>query len=134
MRKSISILLLFTLTFGFLIKSVIIINFQINKTNIIAKYCINKDKPEMACSGKCYLSEQLSSTSPMQSSSTLPESIVQYEISTFIVPVTLYKNSCFSLLTKIHFESLKGLLLNGYLTKLFKPPILLFVFLFKQTN
>jgi hypothetical protein len=43
MRAFISILLVVTLSFGFILKSVIIINYQINKTNIIAAFCINKD-------------------------------------------------------------------------------------------
>lgn len=34
---------------------------------IIETYCINKDKPEMKCDGKCYLSKQLTSVSQEQS-------------------------------------------------------------------
>jgi hypothetical protein len=78
MRAFISILLVVTLSFGFILKSVIIINYQINKTNIIAAFCINKDKPELECSGKCYLNKQLSQTESSNESSSLPESILQY--------------------------------------------------------
>jgi len=33
--------------------------YGLNLTEVIEKYCINKDKPELNCDGKCYLSEKL---------------------------------------------------------------------------
>ena len=33
--------------------------FQINQTQIIELFCINKEKPELACDGKCYLKQKL---------------------------------------------------------------------------
>src|SRR5690606_413609 len=52
----------------FLICAVIITNFtqlfiysayQLNKDYIVAELCENKDKPELNCEGKCYLTKQL---------------------------------------------------------------------------
>ncbi len=36
--------------------------FQLNIDYIIETYCINKEKPEMLCNGKCHLANQLNTT------------------------------------------------------------------------
>ena len=36
--------------------------FDLNKELIIEQLCENKDKPEMQCNGKCYLSKQINQT------------------------------------------------------------------------
>lgn len=33
--------------------------FQLNIEYLIDTYCVNKDKPELACNGKCHLSQKL---------------------------------------------------------------------------
>ncbi len=33
--------------------------FMINQSDIIEKYCINKEKTELQCNGKCHLSKQI---------------------------------------------------------------------------
>ncbi len=42
-----------------LMKLAICIDFKINQDFIAEELCINKDKPELGCKGKCYLSNQL---------------------------------------------------------------------------
>lgn len=37
--------------------------FQLNIDYIIETYCINTDKPELSCNGKCHLADQLNFTS-----------------------------------------------------------------------
>lgn len=36
-----------------------VLYYQLNIDYIIETYCINKDKPELQCNGKCHLSQQL---------------------------------------------------------------------------
>lgn len=40
-------------------KSIIRISYEINKLEIIQKFCINKEVTEFKCDGKCYLKSQL---------------------------------------------------------------------------
>ncbi|MFG6686491.1 hypothetical protein ACGK9U_07920 [Mariniflexile sp. HNIBRBA6329] len=40
-----------------------LVYFELNIDSIIEKYCVNKDKPEFQCNGKCHLATQLSETS-----------------------------------------------------------------------
>lgn len=34
--------------------------FKFNQENIVAAFCINKEKPSMKCDGKCYLNKKIS--------------------------------------------------------------------------
>jgi hypothetical protein len=39
--------------------SIILINYEFNKESIAEKYCVNKNKPEMKCNGKCHIKTEL---------------------------------------------------------------------------
>ncbi len=54
---SISLLILFISNNIF--KAAIIFNYWQNKANIIANCCINKNKPELNCNGKCFVGSEL---------------------------------------------------------------------------
>lgn len=38
---------------------IIFANYELRKDFIIKNYCVNKNRPEMHCDGKCYLAKQL---------------------------------------------------------------------------
>lgn len=40
--------------------------YELNIDYIIDTYCVNKDKPQLNCNGKCYLSQQLQKATPTQ--------------------------------------------------------------------
>ncbi len=37
--------------------------YEFNINSIVEKYCVNKNKPELHCDGKCYLAKQLNKAS-----------------------------------------------------------------------
>lgn len=37
----------------------LVLNYQLNKTAITARYCVNKARPQLHCNGKCHLAQQL---------------------------------------------------------------------------
>ncbi|MES2689338.1 MAG: hypothetical protein V4658_02985 [Bacteroidota bacterium] len=59
MKQLISILLVVALSFQFSVKVGITGYYLANKDYIAKILCINRDKPEMRCDGKCYLKDQL---------------------------------------------------------------------------
>ena len=59
MKKSIILLLAFIVISQTLVNVGIGIYYQLNKTYIIKKYCVNKNNPKLHCNGHCYLSKQL---------------------------------------------------------------------------
>lgn len=52
----------------------VIISFTINQDDIARTMCVNRDKPEMHCNGKCYLAKQLKKQQE-QDSRELPQKL-----------------------------------------------------------
>jgi hypothetical protein len=40
-----------------------LLSYSFNKKDIAARYCVNKDKPQMHCEGKCHLAKELKKAS-----------------------------------------------------------------------
>jgi hypothetical protein len=59
LKKGLAILLTFSIIAQGMVNLGMCAYYQINKQMIADKLCINKDKPEMHCNGKCFLSKQL---------------------------------------------------------------------------
>jgi hypothetical protein len=61
--KQIGTLLLCGLLFmRVLVAPVIFLDYQFNKSYIIQNYCINKNRPQLHCDGKCYLAKKIQAT------------------------------------------------------------------------
>lgn len=59
MRISIIIFLTFAILSANFSRLFVFAGFEMNRAFIAAELCINKDKPQMHCNGKCYLSKKL---------------------------------------------------------------------------
>jgi len=57
--RPISILLLFSLLSANCSSMFVYMGFELNQRYIAKELCINQDKPEMHCNGKCYLMKKL---------------------------------------------------------------------------
>jgi len=55
--SSIIVALLFVYTINF--KSFVTVSYFVNQAEIIELFCINKEKPQLQCDGKCHLATQL---------------------------------------------------------------------------
>ncbi|HMS69216.1 MAG TPA: hypothetical protein PKD18_13805 [Saprospiraceae bacterium] len=67
-------------------KVAIIVDFKINQYKIAQKYCINIDKPEVMCGGKCYLNDQLNKMNE-ESNSRLPQNLKLKNEAQFLEPI-----------------------------------------------
>ena len=56
-----------------------LVYFELNIDSIIQKYCVNKDKPEFQCNGKCHLAKQLIETSNNDTNSNNNSLLVLFE-------------------------------------------------------
>ena|SRR5690606_12884057 len=61
--------------------SLTLFNFEIQREAITALFCINKEKPEMHCEGKCYLEKQIKADE--ESHSEKPQSRVEFIVLVF---------------------------------------------------
>ncbi len=59
LRKIASILMITVLMAQLSSKLFMEVHFMLNQEEIIEAFCVNKDKEELQCNGKCYLAEQL---------------------------------------------------------------------------
>lgn len=80
MKKAISIVLVFLLIFSNLSRIWILVDFAVNQDFIATVLCINKDKPELQCNGKCHLANQIKQQEEKENSGTAPESKTKTEI------------------------------------------------------
>ncbi len=97
------------------------IDYLVRKSYIITNFCINKDKPEMGCNGKCHLNEKLSEDNKAEDNTPAP------------VPQKQWKNPEFLLATRIINNILPDLSAQGFLyinnysfqfaTSVFHPPV-----------
>ncbi len=55
--SSILVALLFVFTINF--KSILTFHYFFNQAEITALFCVNKEKPKLACNGKCHLAKEL---------------------------------------------------------------------------
>lgn len=54
-----AVFLLSLLLVKILIVPAIFVNYELRKDFIIENYCVNKERPELKCDGKCYLAKQI---------------------------------------------------------------------------
>jgi len=59
LRKSVCLLLLLLIIVQSFNKLGIILAFNINQNYIAASLCVNKDKPQLHCNGRCFLAKKL---------------------------------------------------------------------------
>jgi hypothetical protein len=102
-----------------------VIDYIVNYKYISEELCINKDKPEMHCNGKCHLKKEikkvLGDDNPTKNKTTLPT--LKFKEHTIFYHNNLIRKYLF----KINFKSSENLYIvlntfQGYLTEQTKPP------------
>ena len=83
MRLLFAISILFSLCFQCSMQLGIVGWYELNKRSITEQYCVNKNKPQMHCNGKCHLKKQLDNTNSRQDPQT---SSSQTEWAVFVLP------------------------------------------------
>lgn len=84
LKSLIYITLAWTMVLNSMVYSVIKVNFTINRKYIIENFCINKDKPELKCDGKCFLMQKMNEEKERQGS--LPAFTFNKDFGVFISP------------------------------------------------
>lgn len=130
MKKWFGIVFIVLLSFQLLKNPLTFISWKINQEQITAEHCINKNRPELKCAGKCYLSkilnknedrDYLNKTKNNNHKLELLKKI-DYFLSIGFEYNTISLINCNSTNYTIHFSlnSTK----EGYLLLQFRPPII----------
>lgn len=80
LKKAISIVFVFLLVFSNLSRIWILIDFKVNQDFIAKVLCINKDKPELQCNGKCHLASQIKDQEEKENQGTSSETNIKTEV------------------------------------------------------
>lgn len=59
MNRFLAYFLTTLLLFQTLVPELLVVNYELNKAQITAQYCVNKAKPMLHCNGQCHLAQQL---------------------------------------------------------------------------
>lgn len=116
-----SILLTFYMVFRPLIP---IMEYVVNYDYIVETLCINKDKPELNCNGKCYLSKELAKTNDTESTPfSKGKTSGQKLLDIYILPeITEIKNTDQSYRVNFNFIYQKNYSFL-FLKHIFRPPV-----------
>jgi len=118
---SIIIALLFIYTINF--KSFVTISYFVNQAEIIELFCVNKEKPELQCNGKCHLANQLAKVEDDKEKAPFSPTNTSYslEINLAIINNKIEFNPNINSLRKVNYFTSKNNTCKGY-TSFFSPP------------
>lgn len=74
-----AIILFAALSLQLSLPTLLSINYSVHKEAITELFCINKDKPDMGCQGKCHLKKQIEETNPPASKKEMVHSHKEYD-------------------------------------------------------
>lgn len=119
---SIVVILLFLFTINF--KSFITISYFVNQAEIIEIFCINKEKPELKCNGKCHLELQLTEVESITENYPFTLSNVEYslEISFSLLEDNIIFQPKNNELLEPNYSNHTSSTIDGYNSTLSPPP------------
>jgi hypothetical protein len=101
-------------------KGLTLINFYLNQETITAKFCVNKNKPQLHCNGKCFLAKKIKEQEQKEAADAIME-LSKIEV--------VSASSYFTMLPEIFFTVVKKNyavytenILNTSASRLLKPP------------
>jgi len=95
MRIALSISLVLLILLQSFSKVWIVLSFKLNREYIASTFCVNRDKPELLCSGKCFLNQQLKADEE-QDKKTVPQKAAKNQETGYVLENT---SACAFLLT-----------------------------------
>ncbi|MBL6446716.1 hypothetical protein JMN32_10360 [Fulvivirga sp. 29W222] len=100
---------------------VIWLDYQVNKDFIAKVFCINKDKPELKCNGKCYLAKKLKKAKKQQEDQTAE--LRQVSLALAVTALATFTFNTFAEEPLQHFGEVNNLYNFHFLSEIFHPPI-----------
>lgn len=130
LRRFISIALVLLVSWQTLAKLSVFAWYLTNKTYIATTLCVNRNKPEMHCNGKCVLMQRLKAVEEeRREAQERPLRIVEkLELSHFIIETLSFSD--FPNIFSVNYEPIVGyipVLSKAYLLRILQPPELPFL-------
>ncbi|MBP9689772.1 MAG: hypothetical protein KBE91_09195, partial [Bacteroidia bacterium] len=96
--------------------------FNINQDKVVELFCINKNKPEMDCEGKCYLAQKLNKSADATDNSTAPNAKIKHTIEELFCIESAIQLTIPTVAHDYSFNSYYSLYSHKYLMAVFQPP------------
>lgn len=101
-----------------------VVEYVLNYDQIVKEFCINREKQEMMCKGKCYLFDELAQTSDESSSDGISSPTVKiqeiYVFSESLILEPIFSEISNTNSTTHYFENLKE---STFSASIFHPPV-----------
>ncbi len=114
------------LLFSSNLKSIITINYLLNKAEITDLFCINKEQPKLECNGKCHLAKEIKKVDVKEEKKPLipiPTTSKQHHEVLYVEVSSLNKNSEIIISNKQHYSPINlGEIQHGYFLLITPPP------------
>jgi hypothetical protein len=117
--RPIAVLLLFSLLVANCSGLFVYMGFEINKQYIATELCVNRDKPEMHCNGKCYLMKKLKQAQEKEQKQERQSQKTQVQDAVIVSPLK-FKRYAFSKVT-LHIPFSTGMP-QSIKNSIFHPP------------
>jgi len=101
---------------------VLIASYSINKEYITQKFCINKDKPELKCNGKCHLKDVMAKSDNEQKEKNTPVGI---ELLFSVFYIDFNEEISFEKIINRDYNIFNKKLIAKYTSFIFHPPPIL---------
>jgi len=126
MRIVVSILLFIALSFHLVVQLSIVTWYEVNKDYIAKNLCVNRNKPELKCCGKCYLKKQLNKADQQTDDKQAPTKNSKLSIEAFVIPVAVHFQTRYTKDTAIFNPRCQKMYSSVYEGNIFHPPSVLF--------
>ncbi len=117
--KPISIVLLFSLSMANFANLFVFAGFELNRKYIAAELCVNKNKPELHCNGKCYLMKKLKQAQEKEAKQEHQSQKPQVQDALVVTPI-VFKQYAFARI-KLHIPTSLGIPQDNH-PAVFQPP------------
>lgn len=117
MKYAISILLISTILFASMQKTLVFTFYEMEKEYVIEQLCINKDVPGSCCKGKCFIEKQ---TSEKEAEGIIINVLKNIKEELYFDHISLNQNINQNTIQHIHFYNLLNT--SNYNNSIFHPP------------
>nr|WP_246223785.1 hypothetical protein [Fulvivirga kasyanovii] len=100
---------------------IIWVDYEVNKDFIAKVLCINRDKPELKCNGKCYLAKKLKKAKKQQEDQNAELQQVSFTLA--VTALTTFAFSSFIEEPLKHYGEVNNLYHFHFFASIFHPPI-----------
>lgn len=96
--------------------------FQLNQDYIVKNLCVNRNRPEMHCNGRCYLMSKLKQVNEKEKKQAARDNLNRMETSFLQRAYMINLNAPVTALVVAHFPPYQYTYCSQYITTVFRPP------------